>query len=71
MAVKPDPDDLRRLCQTRAEELGGFIDGLSGDEEALNLPKRANEALSHLADVNAMLHGILDLTEETRHHRRR
>ena len=28
MAVKQDPDDLRRLCQTRTEELEGFIDGL-------------------------------------------
>ena len=43
------------------EELEGFIDGLFGDEEVINLPKRANEALSHLADINAMLHGILDL----------
>ena len=61
MAVKPDPDDLRHLCQTRTEELEGFIDGLFGDEEAIDLPARANEALSHLVDINAMLHGILDL----------
>ena len=61
MAVKPDPDDLRRLCQTRTEELEGFIDGLFGDGEVIDLPKRANEALSHLADINAMLHGILNL----------
>ena len=61
MAVKPDPDDLRRLCQTRTEELEGFIDGLFGDGEVIDLPKRANEALGHLADINAMLHGILNL----------
>ena len=61
MAIKPDPGNLIRLCQTRTEELEGFIDGLFGDEEVINLPKRANEALSHLADINAMLHGILDL----------
>ena len=61
MAVKPDPDELRHLCQTRTEELEGFIDGLFGDEEAVDLPERANEALSHLAEINAMLHGILDL----------
>ena len=61
MAIKPEPGNLIRLCQTRTEELEGFIDGLFGDEEVINLPKRANEALSHLADINAMLHGILDL----------
>ena len=54
MAIKPDPGNLIRLCQTRTEELEGFIDGLFGDEEVINLPKRANEALSHLADINAM-----------------
>ena len=61
MAIKPDPGNLIRLCQTRTEELEGFIDGLFGDEEVINLPKRANEALSHLADINAMLHGTIDL----------
>ena len=61
MAVTPDPDELRHLCQIRTEELEGFIDGLFGAEEAIDLPERANEALSHLADINAMLHGILDL----------
>ena len=62
MTVKPDPGNLIRLCQTRTEELEGFIDGLFGDEEVINLPKRANEALSHLDDINAILHGILDFT---------
>ena len=65
MTVKPNPDDLRRLCQTRTEELEGFIDGLFGHEEVIDLPERANEALSHLADINAMLHGILDLIART------
>ena len=61
MTVKPDPDGLLRLCQTRTEELEGFIDGLFGHEEVIDLPERANEALSHLTDINAILHGILDL----------
>ena len=61
MAIKPNPGNLIRLCQTRTEALEGFIDGLFGDEEVINPPKRANEALSHLADINAMLHGTLDL----------
>ena len=41
MAVKAEPDDLRRLCQTRTEELEGFIEGLFGDEEAIDLSQQA------------------------------
>ena len=63
MAPPPDPDDLRRLCRTRTEELEGFIDGLFGDEEVIDLPERAHEALDNLGEINAMLHGILDLME--------
>ena len=63
MAVTPDPDDLRRVCRTRTEELEGFIDGLFGDEEVIDLPERANEALDHLGEINAMMHGILALME--------
>ena len=63
MATTPDPDDLRCLCRTRTEELEGFIDGLFGDEEAIDLPERAHEALGHLGEINAMLRGILDLME--------
>ena len=63
MAATPDPADLRRVCRTRTEELEGFIDGLFGDEEVIDLPERAHEALDHLGEINAMMHGILDLLE--------
>ena len=63
MAATPDPDDLRRLCRTRTEELESFVDGLFGDEEVIDLPERANEALDKLGEINAMMHGILDLIE--------
>ena len=63
MAATPDPDDLRRLCRTRTEELESFVDGLFGDEEVIDLPERANEALDNLGEINAMMHGILDLIE--------
>ena len=63
MAATPDPDDLRRLCRTRTEELESFVNGLFGDEEVIDLPERANEALDKLGEINAMMHGILDLIE--------
>ena len=61
LATQAEPEDLRRLCRTRIGELDGFIDGLFGDEEAIELPERAHEALEHLGEITAMLHGIIEL----------
>ena len=61
IATQAEPEDLRRLCQIRIDELEGFIDGLFGDEEAIELPERAHEALKNLREINAMLHGIIEL----------
>ena len=61
IATQAEPEDLRRLCQIRIDELEGFIDGLFGDEEAIELPERAHEALENLREINAMLHGIVEL----------
>ena len=63
VAVKAKPDDLRRLCRTRTEEVEGFIKGLFGDEKATDLPQRANEALNNLGEINAMMRGVVDLLE--------
>ena len=60
-AHQRQPEDLRRLCQIRIDELEGFIDGLFGDEEAIELPERAHEALENLREINAMPHGIIEL----------
>ena len=61
IATQAEPEDLRRLCQIRVDELEGFIDGLFGDAEAIELPERAHEALENLKEINAMLHGIVEL----------
>ena len=63
MEAKPDTDDIRRLCRTRTEELEGFIDGLFGDVELMDLPERANEALDNLGKIYAMTRVIIDLLE--------
>ena len=49
--------------RTRVEELEGFIDGLFGDEDAIDLPERATEALHHLGEITAMIRGVLALME--------
>ena len=61
IATRAKPEGLRRLCQSRIDELEGFIDGLFGNEEAIELPERAHEALENLRKINAMLHGIVEL----------
>ena len=63
MTATPDPDHLQRVCRTRVEELEGFIDGLFGDEDAIDLPERATEALHHLGEITAMIRGVLALME--------
>lgn len=54
-------DDLRRLCQTRFEEIEGFIDGIFGNEEEMDLPERADEGMDHLGKIYSMVRGLTDL----------
>lgn len=56
-------DSLLALCRTRAEELEGFVDGLYGSDETIDLPERAVEGMDHLAEINAVLHAALRLLE--------
>ena len=56
--------DLLDLCRTRTEELEGFIDGLFGSDESIDLPERAVEGTEALGEINAMLHGVLHLLED-------
>ena len=56
-----DPVGLGRLCQTRTEEIEGFIEGLYDGEEVIILRESASEALGHLEEINGLMHGVLDL----------
>ncbi len=53
-------DDLRRLCEVRTEELEGFVDGLFGADEDLDLLERAVEGMEQIGQINSMIRGILD-----------
>lgn len=63
-AAAPTRDGLRGLCKTRTDEIEGFVEGLFGGEERVDLPERAAEGMDHLAEINAMLHGVLDLLDD-------
>jgi hypothetical protein len=54
-------EGMARLALMRREELDGFIEGLFGDQESLDFPERAHEALGVLAEMRAMLEGVREL----------
>jgi hypothetical protein len=45
---------LQKLASVRQEELDGFVTGLFGDRESLDLPEQAHEAVGILAEIRAM-----------------
>ena len=61
MAMEPTAANLGRHGLVRLQELDGFIEGLFNGEDAIDLPERAHEAVSHLAELRAMMAGICEL----------
>ena len=61
---KGSPEDLKALCQMRTEEIEGFVEGLFGTVEELDLPERAVAGMDCLGEINAMLQGVIRLAEK-------
>lgn len=61
--LKPpaDEESLARYGIIRLEEMDGFVEGLFGEDEEINLPERAHDAMRHLSDIRAMLAGLVEL----------
>lgn len=55
---------LRQLAQVRTQEIDGFIKGLFGPAEQLDLPQEANQAVTALADARSILGGVVDLLDD-------
>jgi hypothetical protein len=55
---------LHRFVLTRRQELDGFVEGLFGRQEHIDLPERAHRALNSLSEMRAMLEGIRLLMED-------
>lgn len=69
-----DAATIRQFAQTRVEELEAFVNGLFGQEQAVDLPESAQEALSNLGDLRSFFvafvqfaddHDSTDAIEET------
>ena len=59
--LEPSAENLGRFAQVRRQELEGFVEGLFGDQDRIDLPERAHQALDHLGELRAMMVGIEDL----------
>jgi hypothetical protein len=56
--VPPDREGLGQLAVVRREELEGFMEGLFGPKETLDLPHRAYRALEKLSEIRMSLYTL-------------
>jgi len=64
MEVPATREGMATLARLRREELEGFVEGLFGDKESLDLPERAHKALGTLAEIRAMLEASRVMAED-------
>jgi len=61
VAVPETREGLAQLAQIRREELDGFVEGLFGAAESLELPQRAHHAIEALSELRAIFDGLHEL----------
>ena len=62
--VKPIREDLQNFARVRQQEIEGFIEGVFGSNEALDLPEMAHKAVDVLGDMRGMLAGAVILLDD-------
>ena len=62
--VKPTRQALLALALARQQELAGFVDGLFGDDEQMDMPEKAHHALTVLAEIHAIFAGVVALLKD-------
>lgn len=55
-------EGLAQIALIRREELDGFVEGLFGKEQTLELPERAHRALDALTELRAIFDGLHELS---------
>jgi len=55
-------EGLAHISLIRREELDGFVEGLFGAKESLELPERAHRAMNALSEMRAIFDGLHELT---------
>jgi hypothetical protein len=65
--VAPTGQSLTALALMRRQELDGFVEGLYGRSETIDLPQRAGRGLNELAEMRALFAAVLDVAgDETK-----
>jgi hypothetical protein len=65
--IAPTRQGLAALALMRGQELDGFVDGLFGGEEAVDLPERAHRGAENLGEMRALVSAVLHVaTDETK-----
>ncbi len=57
-------EGVARIALVRRQEIDGFVEGLFGKEESIELPERAHQALKVLTEMLAKLAAIVDLVAD-------
>ena len=66
-SIAPTREGLATLALMRRQELDGFVEGLFGQEEIVDIPERAHRGLGDLADMRALFAATAELaTDETK-----
>jgi hypothetical protein len=58
-------EGLHRLTSIRSQEIDGFAHGLFGNEEVVDLPKRAHRALNNLSEARVLFKDLHHATRPT------
>lgn len=61
LRVAATRDGLATLALTRRQEIDGFIEGLFGGKEAVDLPERAHRGVGVLGEMRALIAGVHNL----------
>jgi hypothetical protein len=57
-------EGLATLALIRRQELDGFVEGLFGEENTLDLPERAHRSLNVLAELRSLIAGVCDVATD-------
>ena len=64
VALEPLRESVSSTATLRRQEMDGFAEGLFGSKDDVDLPERADEGMTWLADLRAMFVAIADLTSD-------
>jgi hypothetical protein len=60
----PTREGLAKLALMRRQELDGFVEGLFGREEVVDLPERAHRGLGALGEMRALFQAVVDVAAD-------